>query len=323
MAPSLVSPTKPAVFAKGKFHNQQAQQSKSLWEYLKMTRKHPFSQWPAWVENEYTAQPIERVNDGSLQVTVIGHSTVLIQTAGYNILTDPVYGMRASPVNFAGPKRVRAPAIRFEDLPPIDVVAISHDHYDHLDSSTVQALVKRDNPAIFVGLGVAKRMPYSERVTELDWWEASRVSDQFNVYFVPTQHFSGRGLFDRDTTLWGGFVLEVSGRKVYFGGDTGYADHFQQTYAQFGAMDIALIPIGAYEPREFMGPVHMDPQEAVQAHLDLHAKRSIGVHYATFQMTSEPIHEPVKLLEAARAKAGLSAEDFMALPFGQTLIVDD
>lgn len=307
----------------GKFKNQHPQQSKSLFAYLKMTREHPFSKWPAWVDSNYGAKPPERVDDGSAQVTVINQSSVLVQTAGYNILTDPVYAERVSPVSFAGPKRVRNPGLRFEDLPPIDVIVVSHDHYDHLDVATVHKLIKRDNPYIFVGLGVAKRLKNRERVTELDWWEAHELNEDFTVTFVPTQHFSGRGLFDGDSTLWGGFVLDVGARKIYFGGDTGYADHFQQTYEQFGAMDIALIPIGAYSPRSFMAPMHMDPKQAVQAHLDLHAKRSVGMHYATFQMTSEPMEEPEQLLLVERAKAGIEDDAFVALPFGQVLVIND
>lgn len=307
----------------GKFKNQQPQKAKSLFAFLKMTREHPFAKWPMWVESEYGAKPPERVDDCSAHITVINHSSVLIQTAGYNILTDPVYSERVSPFTFAGPKRVRNPGLRFEDLPPIDVTVISHDHYDHLDVVTVQKLIERDNPLIYVGLGVAKHIKNRERVTELDWWESSSVKDNFSVSFVPTQHFSGRWLFDGDSTLWGGFVLDVGERKIYFGGDTGYADHFKQTYEQFGAMDIALIPIGAYAPRSFMGPVHMDPKQAVQAHIDLHAKRSIGVYYATFQMTSEPMEEPEQLLVVERAKAGLAEDAFVALPFGQALVIKD
>jgi L-ascorbate metabolism protein UlaG (beta-lactamase superfamily) len=312
-----------SVFLNGKYQNQHPQAAKSLFAFLKMTREHPFTKWPAWVDSEYGPKPPERVNDGSVQVTVINQSSVLVQTAGYNILTDPVYSERVSPFTFAGPKRVRNPGLRFEDLPPIDVIVISHDHYDHLDTATVKRLIDRDNPAIYVGLGVAKHIRQRERVTELDWWESASFKPDFTVTFAPTQHFSGRGLFDRDSTLWGAVVLTIAGRKIYFGGDTGYADHFQKTYEQLGAMDVALLPIGAYAPRNFMGPMHMDPKQAVQAHLDLHAKWSVGMHYATFQMTSEAIDEPEQLLIIEREKAGLKADEFVAIPFGQALIIND
>ena len=245
---------------------------------------------------------LDRVSGSEIRATFINHSTVLIQTGGYNIITDPIYSERCSPVSFLGPKRVRNPGIRFDDLPKIDVIIISHDHYDHLDLPTVERLVARDHPKIYLGLGVGERLDSMHNVTELDWWQRVEVGKDFYLSFVPVQHFSGRTLWDRNSTLWGGFVLEIGKRKIYFGGDSGYADHYKQTFEKFGAMDLALLPVGGYAPRDFMSFAHLDPRQAVQAHLDLHSRQSIGIHFGTFQLTSESMDEPIQLLDERKRR---------------------
>ena len=280
-----------------------------------------YADWPSWVESEYGPKPEERVDGDRLVITHINHSTMLIQAGGYNILTDPIYSDRCSPVSWAGPHRVLKPGIRFEDLPKIDIVLISHDHYDHLDIPTIEKLVERDGPRIFLGLGVSKHLDQRERVTELDWWESYRVSEKLRLHFVPVQHFSGRGLFDRNATLWGGYVLELAGQKIYFGGDAGYSSFYKETYERFGAMDVALLPIGAYMPRGFMAYAHMDPKEAVAAHLDLKSKFSIGMHYGTFQLTGEPYYEPTQYLYQELLKAGISPDSFISADFGNPIEV--
>lgn len=249
------------------------------------------------------------------------HSTVLIQADGLNILTDPIFSERCSPVSWAGPKRVRNPGVSFDKLPPVDVILISHDHYDHLDLATVEKLVARDNPLIFMGLGVGRHLSLMKdaRIVEMDWWEESHLLPGLNLHFVPVQHFSGRTLTDRNATLWGGYVFEVANKKIYFGGDTGYASHFSETSAKFGGMDIAILPIGSYEPRDFMSYAHINPAEAVQAHLDLRAKNSIGVHYGTFQLTAEKIDDPIRHLHEALLQRGVSAEKFLTPAFGQVI----
>jgi L-ascorbate metabolism protein UlaG (beta-lactamase superfamily) len=292
---------------------------KSFWSFLKMRMGTEWASWPEWIQTEFGKINPTRVYENEMHVTHINHSTVLIQVAGKNILTDPIYSDRCSPVSWAGPKRVRQPGIEFENLPPIDFVLISHDHYDHLDLPTIDRLIKRDNPQFFVGLGVGERFETMENVHEMDWWESSRVNDRIQFHFVPVQHFSGRTLWDRNSTQWGGFVIEADGRKIYFGGDTGYADHFKKTRERFGPMDLALLPIGAYGPRDFMKYAHVDPDEAVRAHLDLEAKTSIGMHYGTFQLTSEEYDAPVKELSIAKEKYGAAADRFLTPVFGDVL----
>jgi len=289
----------------------------------------PWADWPEEVINEPAPRPPAYVDDGSIRVTHIIHSTVLIQAGGINILTDPIYSERCSPVSFAGPKRVRKPGIKFEDLPKIDIVLISHDHYDHLDLPTIKKLMDRDQPKFYMGLGVGEHLESlvedqelnQNSVQELDWWERLELDTRLSISFVPVQHFSGRTLTDRNTTLWGGFVVELDGRKIYFGGDTGYADHFKQTRDRFGPMDLSLLPIGAYAPRDFMRYAHLDPKEAVKAHQDLGSKKSIGIHYGSFHLTAEPIDEPPRLLRKELIESKIDPNDFQALGFGQPLIL--
>ena len=309
-------------FKDGKFHNSVISK-KGLWEAIKMRLSTNWADWPEFIETIYGPKPEKRILEEKIVVTHISHSTVLIQTGGYNILTDPIYSDSCSPVPYVVPNRVVKPGIKFTDLPKIDVVLISHDHYDHLDLPTIDRLIERDNPQFYLGLGVGRHLPENSKYQEMDWWEQSLFGDGLNIHFVPVQHFSGRSLFDRYATLWGGFVVEVKGKKIYFGGDAGYSDYYVQTFNKFGPMDISFLPIGAYKPRSFMSYVHMDPKEAVQAHLDLRSKLSVGIHYGTFQLTAEPYGEPEQLLEDEKSKAGIGSEEFMALKFGQPLIIDD
>ena len=304
-------------FKDGKFHNTGEIPAKSFWKFLTMRMSTKWEKWPDKREFSEGKKPLEKVDGSDIRVTFINHATLLIQVGGYNILTDPQYSKRCSPLSFLGPQRVHLPGIPFEKLPKIDVVVVSHDHYDHLDLDTIERLVKRDNPKIFVGLGVKERINTNDNVREMDWWEEFTISEKFKLHFVEVQHFSGRSLWDRNSTLWGGFVLEVADRKIYFGGDSGYGGHYRQTFERFGAMDLSLLPIGAYSPREFMGPVHLDPRQAVQAHKDLKSKKSIGMHFGTFQLTAESIDEPVNLLRKESRDADLKENEFVALEPGQ------
>lgn len=308
-------------FVGGEFKNGR-ESDKSYWKLLWMRLTTDYDDWPHWRESSPGPAPPARVEGDQIRVTTVNHSTVLIQTHGYNIITDPIYAESCSPVPFSGFKRVRQPGVRFYQLPKIDLVLISHDHYDHLDLPTVRRLVARDNPRIFLGLGVGRHLlDLQARVTELDWWQGAQVTDDFSLTFVPVQHFSGRTLFDTFSTLWGGFVLEIGERKIYFGGDSGYANHYKETFARFGPMDLALLPIGAYSPQSFFGYAHLDPRQAVQAHTDLHSGKSIGVHYGTFRLTAEGIDEPVKALARERERAGLPAGDFITADFGQAVVL--
>jgi len=263
-------------------------------------------------------------------VTWIGHATALVQIGHTNVLTDPHFSERASPVQWAGPKRWQPPAVRIDELPHVDVVLISHNHYDHLDESSVRALnAQPGGPPLFVVPLGLERWLASIGVTNaraLDWWDSLSVKD-LKVYLTPVQHWSRRTLADTNTTLWGGFVLEGESRgklrRVFFSGDTGYSkQHFHDIGDRFGGFDLALLPIGAYEPRWFMSAQHVNPEEAVQIHRDLGARRSVGIHWGTFQLTDEPLDQPVADLAAARGRLGVGPREFITLRHGETLRLD-
>ncbi len=306
-------------FTNDEFKNVNTVHFKSLWEMFQSSLESDVEHavWPEWIDTNEDSSPQERSYGTDVRITYINHATFLLQAGGFNILTDPVFSERTSPFSFVGPKRVHNPGITFSNLPKIDAIIISHDHYDHLDLDSINMLAKRDNPKIFMGLGVGERLSGSEQIIELDWGQSFQIADNFELWFLDVQHFSGRWLNDRNSTLWGGFLLNIEGTKIYFGGDSGYADHYKRAFEQFGAMDIAFLPIGAYAPREFFKTVHMDPYEAVKAHQELASKLSIGMHYGTFQLTAESINEPKELLEDAKAKAGVKPAEFITLEIGQ------
>ncbi len=255
--------------------------------------------WPKWIESTPGPKPPERVDD--LRLTFINHSTTLIQIDGLNILTDPVYSPRVSPVQFAGPKRHRAPGIRFRDLPPIDLVLVSHNHYDHLDTGTLHRLQWRHSPRIVTPLGNGKLMARFGIVnaTELDWWQRSE-----NITVVPAQHFSARAMSDRDRNLWGGFIIHSDRGNVFFAGDTGWGGHFAEIARRYTPIRLALLPIGAYQPRWFMRPAHIDPEEALEAHRVLGAQTSAAIHFGTFALGDDGELDPVRDLEEAMEVAG-------------------
>lgn len=257
----------------------------------------------------------------SLVITWIGHATFLIQIGGLNILTDPNLSDRASPVSWAGPRRVTRPGLTVEQLPRIDAVLISHNHYDHLDVRTVRQI--GDGPTWYVPLGMRKwfRKQGISEVVELDWWQSDSAPGDVNIICMPSRHFSARTMWDRDKTLWSSWLVEHNGRKIYFAGDTGYGPHFSEIGAAQGPLDVALLPIGAYEPRWFMSPVHTDPAEAIQAHFDLQAKRTVAMHWGTFLLTSEPLKEPPELFRQHADAAGLDDRQAIILTHGETLIL--
>lgn len=259
--------------------------------------------WPANVL--VTPQQPSPLGDAAAVVTFIGHATFLIQTPAGNLITDPIYSDIAGPLNLAGPRRSRAPGVRFEDLPPIATILLSHNHYDHCDISTLRMLRKRFNPSVGTPLGNARmaRKAGLTKIEEIDWWQTSTLAG-LPVTLTPSQHFSARTPFDRNRALWGGFMIQVADKRIYFAGDSGYGDFFREVRRRLGAIDLALLPIGAYEPRWFMQPIHMNPAEAVQAHLDLESPRSIGMHFGTFRMTSEGIDAPLIALDEARRAKG-------------------
>jgi L-ascorbate metabolism protein UlaG (beta-lactamase superfamily) len=275
------------------------------------------SRWPAHVEDPPRQLPAR--DDTPAVLTFIGHATFLIQTAAGNILTDPVFADRAGPFDLIGPKRVRPPAIRFDDLPPISTVLLSHNHYDHCDVTTLRALARRFDPIVVtpLGNGAIVRSTGIRRVEELDWWGMA-TQPPWPITVTPAHHFSARGPFDRNRALWSGFMLTVDGKRLYFAGDSAYTSLFTDVRQRFGAIDLALIPIGAYEPRWFMRAVHMNPAEAVQAHLDLGAPETIGMHFGTFQLTTEAIDAPLVALDEACAARNVARSRFRTLEFGES-----
>ena len=275
---------------------------------------------PAWASRAVAPRPPppERVEGDELRVTFVNHATVLVQHDGVNVLTDPIWSDRCSAVQWLGPRRHHAPGVSREDLPPIDLVLISHNHYDHLDIDTLRWLAERDDPVVLAGLGneaTLAGLGLSD-VRTLDWEQVTEVGG-LRVVGQEVRHFSSRGLFDRQKTLWMGFVVEGDAGRWYFAGDTGYGQHFAQTGARHGPFRLALLPIGAYGPRWFMGPIHMDPQQAVAAHRDVRAAASLGIHHGTFQLTREGQDAPVEEMRAARQAAGLEERAFRALAPGE------
>jgi N-acyl-phosphatidylethanolamine-hydrolysing phospholipase D len=252
-------------------------------------------------------------NDGAIlraghlnpSITWIGHSTLLVQMDGTNILTDPQWSERASPVSWGGPRRLSSPGLAFEDLPRIEFVLISHDHYDHLDLNTVKRLAEAHDPLFLVPLGLKAWFADNgmRRVEELDWWQ-EREYHGVRFVCVPAQHFSQRTLWDGNKRLWASWVVLSAKRKFYFAGDTGYFGGFKEAGQRLGPFDLAAIPIGAYVPPEIMKAVHTTPEEAVQAFLDLDARTLLGIHWGTFDLAEEPLDEPPqRLLAEVRRRA--------------------
>ena len=291
-----------------RFFNPNGANGQPVWKLPRMllTRR---ARWPSRVPVQPRRPPQAGPDD--VVVTFVGHATFLIQVATTNLLIDPVYAERASPVSFAGPRRVRAPGVRFDDLPNISLVLLSHNHYDHCDLPTLRALDRRFLPRLVapVGNGQLLRSAGIRHVEEIDWWQSAGGAP-LPITLTRAQHFSARGVFDRNYALWGGFLIEAAGRRILFAGDTGYGPHFREIAARLGPIDLALLPIGAYEPRWFMKDIHMNPAEAVQAHLDLAARQSLAMHFGTFQLTPEAIDAPVRALAKALRERGVSAEQF-------------
>lgn len=267
-----------------------------------------------------------RANRTEIAVTWIGHSTVLLQGLdSKNILTDPVFSDRASPFAFIGPKRHQPPGITLADLPPIDIVLISHNHYDHLDYRSVKALYHQAGgpPEFYLPLGLDEW--FKRKVTHgdathlhaMDWWEEQQAG-ALAIYFLPVQHWSSRTPWDRNKTLWGAFAVQHPGFSFFFSGDLGYSRDVADIGECFGGFDLAAIAVGAYEPRSFMKNQHVNPEEAVQVHRDLRARRSFGIHHSTFALTDEPLDQPPADLARARREKGISEEEFFLLRHGET-----
>jgi N-acyl-phosphatidylethanolamine-hydrolysing phospholipase D len=251
-------------------------------------------------------------------ITWIGHATFLVRMDGVTFLTDPMFSERASPVGFAGPKRHVPPGVPLDALPHVDFVTLSHDHYDHTDVASIRALAARGAKFVAgLGMGDLVRDAGGE-VVELDWWQSTTIGP-VTIHAVPAQHFSGRSLVGEDARLWAGFVVVGPTRRFYHAGDTGYFDRFAEIGKRFGPIDLAAMPIGAYEPNaEIMRFVHVNPEEAVRAARDVQATRVVGMHWGTFDLTDEPLDEPPKRFHAAAATAGYSPDQAWTLDVGET-----
>ncbi len=267
-----------------------------------------------------------RSNHEKITLTWIGHATVLLQLKGKNILTDPHFSKRASPFKWAGPRRVVAPGLTFEDLPLIDMVIISHNHYDSLDKQTIMKLYEREGgqkTTFFVPLGLKSWFKDIgiNRVFELDWWDEHEEKN-LKIIAVPMQHWSSRSFFSRNKSLWAGWVIRSTDFRFFFAGDSGYNLHFKEIGRKLGPFDLSAIPIGAYEPRWFMRYYHINPEEALQVHLDVRSKKSVAIHWGTFILTDEPLDEPPKRLEKVIKEKGLSNDGFLVLRHGETILLN-
>jgi L-ascorbate metabolism protein UlaG (beta-lactamase superfamily) len=303
----------PKHFDGKRFYNPGAPQAPGFLKALRWKLTSRAEGSPDFISDVEQSIPPRCVESGKLRATLVNHSTVLIQQAGSNILMDPIWSERASPFSWIGPRRRRDTGIAWENVPPIDAVLISHNHYDHLDLPTLWRLAARGDSVFIVPSGEARRLRSANigPVHELDWGESVSLPD-FTIHSVPAMHFSSRAIFDRNQTLWCGFVIESHHRIVYFAGDTAFGNHFAQVRERFGSPRLALLPIGAYEPRWFMSSVHMSPEEAARAHEILGAETSIAIHHGTFQLSDEGINRPKEAL-IARPKA----ESFLILNNGE------
>lgn len=310
-------------FNGSQFHNYNNTPTKSVWDIIKWQVTKDRKVWPEELESKFVNVELpNREESSKLRWTFINHATFLIQAFGLNILTDPIWSDRCSPFSFLGPKRHRKPAIAMEKLPLIDVVYISHNHYDHMDVASIQKLEKLFQPLFIVGLGNKSFLSKLgvKRIIELNWWESHKVNE-VNFEFVAAQHFSRRGLFDTNKTLWGGIVISHNDKSIYHAGDSGYAEHYKMINEKYKKIDLAFLPIGAYEPRNFMKTNHMNPEEAVKAHLDLKAIKSVGMHFGTFQLTDEQYDDPIIELEKAKKKYNINEQSFISPEFGQSEVL--
>lgn len=317
-APPYQGPTSDHFDGKHFFNQQKVKVSgfASLLRWM-LTRKP--GKWRAFTDTPPGAPPPERVGDRKIRVTFVNHTTILIQTEHLNIITDPVWSERVSPFSWIGPKRHRPPGIRFEDLPPIDLILLSHNHYDHLDIATIKRLHAAHHPLIVTTLGNTQFLASQgvEGSVDMDWWEERTVAGGIEIACVPAEHFSGRGTTDRNQTLWGGFVLKTPNATIYFAADTGFGPQFEQIRARYAPINLSLLPIGAYRPTWFMAPVHMSPADAVNAHQTLGSEESMAIHFGTFHMADDGEFEPIEALHTALDQAGVPREEFWTLDNGE------
>lgn len=304
-------------FDGSRFHNRAPYPPDSFAENVRLfwaiaVHRHAWPRQPAITQ----ATPTEPRVACGVRATIIGHATVLLQVDGLNILTDPVMGERIGANRLISEKRAIAPGLSLKQLPVIDVILLSHNHFDHLDLPSLQAIVKRqlgDPPLVLTGLGTARLLQKHgiERVKEMDWNDFVDISGE-RIYFLEVVHESGRLNYVDDKSLWGSYLIEAPSAKLYFAGDSAYSDHFKRIGQAFGPIKMAFLPIGAYEPHALLYRHHMDPAEAVRAHLDLQSEKSIGIHFNIFNSAADRFNQPVEDLRTARNKAQLLPSAFVA-----------
>jgi L-ascorbate metabolism protein UlaG (beta-lactamase superfamily) len=295
-------------------------QSRGLTQVLRWRMSGAHVAWQTPPPDPVFAPPPSVVAPGSVAVSFVNHATFLIRLPDMVVLTDPIFSLRCSPVSWAGPKRARPPGIALADLPRPDVVLLSHNHYDHMDIPSLRDLQRRYAPRFITMLGNARILAkHGIEAHELDWWQHTRIGT-LKITATPARHFSARSPFDRNRALWGGFMLDNGRGRILFAGDSAAGPQWDLIRARLGPPGLALLPIGAYEPRWFMAAAHMNPDEAVQAHLALQAATSVGMHFGTFQLTDEAIDAPLLALEAARAVHGVAADAFVTHGFGETRV---
>lgn len=309
-----------------RFFNPRGHVNRTWFDVLKWRLTSRATPWPTGA-HPATPAPLPDVTDGQLVCTWINHATFLLRTAQISVLIDPVYSDCAGPFGRLGPRRAHPPGLPFKQLPALDLVLLTHDHYDHCDLPTLRRIAARHPARIVAPLGHARLLQRAgfapERITELDWWDTHRTAQGLTVTLTPARHWSNRLSGPRNGRLWGGFYLQTDRHRVHCVGDTGYdPEFFHDISRQLGAPDLALVPIGAYAPRWFMVPQHCDPAGAVQIHRDLQARRSVAAHWGTFQLTDEGRLDPVTELDRARRTAGLTAEEFQAMQPGESLVLD-
>jgi L-ascorbate metabolism protein UlaG (beta-lactamase superfamily) len=293
----------------------------SAYNFFNLVKWKTFSSvhdWPSKIPLQDLTFIPRKIDSTSIIVTYIGQSSILIQSSTLNILIDPIWNIRASQFDFGGPKRVHPPGILFESLPKIDVVLISQNGYDHMDAETLLKLEQKYSPDFIVPLGNALKMKSFgvKKISELDWWDSKILDNNINLTLTPSKHLAPRALWFNHESLWGGYYLKIGNKSIYFSGDTGHGSHFLDIYKKLGAPDLALLPIGGYSPRWLMNEYFMNPEEAVNAHMTLNAKNTIGIHFGTFNLSDEPIELPLQDLELAKEKFHL--KNFKTLNIGNS-----
>jgi L-ascorbate metabolism protein UlaG (beta-lactamase superfamily) len=307
-----------------RFFDRHSAPAKRLTDLALWIRTRERAHWPPWAPSPFADKPPPHVRGHGWRISYVGHASLLLQTAGLNILIDPVWSARASPFRFVGPKRVNDPGIAFADLPPIDTVLVSHGHYDHLDVATLSRIARAHAARVISPLGNDAIMRAHDEAIQAegyDWHDRVALSRDVTLTLVPTRHWSARGLFDRNKALWASFIIETPRGRIYHVADSGYGGghHFRAARERYGPFRLAVLPIGAYEPRWFMRDQHVNPQEAVKAFIDCGAELALAHHHGTFQLTDEAIDAPVRALAEALAKANIAPERFRVLKPGEIL----